>query len=89
MSGKQQALYRNKLLWRCRRGTRELDVLLSRYIHSHYDQADSKEQQCFAEMLEWPDPQLFACLSASPEEVQRATGDPHIAHIVRLIHACH
>jgi antitoxin CptB len=46
------------LRWRCRRGTKELDVLLERYLQSGYPQASSAEQQLFAELLSLPDPLL-------------------------------
>lgn len=51
-----------KLRWRCRRGMRELDVLLERYLEERYPSAAVAEQQAFEALLELPDPQLFAYL---------------------------
>ena len=63
--------------WRCRRGMRELDVLLERYLKERYPSAPAAEQQAFAAMLEAPDPQLFAYV------VQRETPvDPEWAQII-------
>lgn len=49
-----------RLRWRCRRGMRELDRLLSAYLASGYAHSSSIEQQAFRELLELQDPQLFA-----------------------------
>jgi antitoxin CptB len=51
-----------KLRWRCRRGMRELDVLLERYLEQRYARASAVEQQAFESLLDLPDPQLFAYL---------------------------
>lgn len=84
---KEQTAFYNKLRWRCRRGTRELDVLLSRYFENYYSQAADEEQKTFAEILEWPDPKLYVLLCAAPSQVERETSNPHLAQIVRSIHA--
>lgn len=49
-----------KLKWRCRRGMRELDVVLERYLEQRYAYAPIAEQQAFEALLDLPDPQLFA-----------------------------
>jgi antitoxin CptB len=49
-----------QLRWRCRRGMRELDVLLERYLEERYPSAPAAEQQAFVSLLEQPDPDLFA-----------------------------
>ena len=51
-----------RLRWRCRRGMRELDVLLERYLQQRYAVAPAAEQHAFESLLELPDPQLFAYL---------------------------
>lgn len=50
----------DRLRWRCRRGMRELDVLLCRYLDLHYASAPADEQAAFRHLLETPDPELFA-----------------------------
>ncbi len=40
-----------KLRWQCRRGTKELDLLLQRYLDSGYLLADDEEQALFAQLL--------------------------------------
>ena len=49
-----------RLRWRCRRGMRELDVLLERYLQERYPSAPADEQETFRAILELPDPVLFA-----------------------------
>jgi antitoxin CptB len=63
-----------QLRWRCRRGMRELDVVLERYLQQRYASAPLAEQQAFESLLDLPDPQLFAYLMrrerpAAPEWV--------------------
>lgn len=47
-----------KLRWRCRRGTKELDMLTTRYLEHFFASAELDEQQEFAKLLEWQDPLL-------------------------------
>ena len=52
----------SRLRWQCRRGTKELDILLEAYLKHRYNQALTDEQQAFADLLEMPDPQLLAII---------------------------
>jgi antitoxin CptB len=49
-----------KLRWRCRRGMKELDLLLTRYVDERYRQATPGEQQAFRQLLDTDDPLLYA-----------------------------
>ena len=49
-----------KLRWRCRRGIRELDVLLTRYLDEHYREASPACQEAFRELLDSQDPLIYA-----------------------------
>ena len=49
-----------QLRWQCRRGIKELDVLLEDYLAQHYSSAPPAEQHAFAELLGLPDPVLLA-----------------------------
>lgn len=46
----------SKLRWRCRRGVKELDVVLERFLHHHYKNADTDTQDAFKSLLELEDP---------------------------------
>lgn len=50
----------SKLRWRCRRGMKELDELLTRYLDEHYSQASPEEQRLFESLLEMQDPEIYA-----------------------------
>ncbi len=52
-----------RLRWRCRRGMRELDLLLMRYMDEVYPQASASEQAAFETLLSLQDPQIVALLS--------------------------
>ncbi len=64
-----------RLRWRCRRGMKELDLLLSRYVDIHYGAASPADREAFHELLEAPDPLIYAyCMgrAAPPTPVLRA-----------------
>ena len=46
------------LRWRCRRGMRELDLLLSRWLERGWAAADARRRDAFLRLLDEPDPQL-------------------------------
>jgi antitoxin CptB len=52
----------SKLRWQCRRGTKELDFLLLRYLDTRYAQADTDEQALFVELLALEDDALIGVL---------------------------
>ena len=52
-----------RLRWHCRRGMRELDVLLMKYLDQVFPQAGSAAQAAFAALLELQDPELLALLT--------------------------
>lgn len=49
---------RARLRWRCRRGMKELDVLLSRWIEEAWTGAGEERRLAFERLLEQPDPDL-------------------------------
>jgi antitoxin CptB len=52
-----------RLRWRCRRGMKELDLLLTRYLDQRYALASAEEQEAFQVLLETQDPVIYAyCL---------------------------
>lgn len=62
------------LEWRCRRGMKELDLLLVRYLKNRFAQATTEERAAFVEFLELPDPEIAGYLVAGdvPEDSVRA-----------------
>ena len=56
-----------RLRWRCRRGLKELDVLLTRYVEEEFVNAPAAHQRAFRELLEASDPLIYAyCLGQEP-----------------------
>ena len=49
----------NRLIWRTRRGARELDGLLIAYAQEHASTWSQKEMRNFEELLAQPDPVLM------------------------------
>ena len=80
-----ERLERGRLRWRCRRGARELDVVLERYFDDRMREAGEGERAAFERMLELPDPLLyeFLILGRSPPR--------HLEDVVERVraHAAH
>ncbi len=69
-----------RLRWQCRRGTKELDFLLNRYLESGYLAADQGERALFVELLGMEDDKLSTVLMAeaeAPEEMKILLGKIH------------
>ncbi len=69
-----------RLRWQCKRGMRELDELLARYLDGAYKRAPESEKATFRELLELPDPELIGYLLGSQEHA-----DPQIANVIETI----
>lgn len=64
-----------RLRWRCRRGMRELDVMLTRYLDRVWPGASPAERAAFTQLIELQDPELFGYLvgrTTPAEETQLA-----------------
>jgi len=63
-----------RLEWRCRRGMKELDILLVRYVRERLPAASTDERAAFAEFLELPDPDIARYLLAGdlPDDPRHA-----------------
>ena len=51
-----------RLAWRCRRGMKELDLILESWLRRRYASATPAERDSFERLLDLPDPDLAACL---------------------------
>ena len=52
----------SRLRWLCRRGMKELDVVMTRYLDSCYAEADEADKKGFVTLLDMSDPDLYALL---------------------------
>jgi antitoxin CptB len=79
-----------RLLWRCRRGMKELDVLLERFAQPHLAAAGAGERELFARFLELPDPLLAEYLlgDAIPPEADLARLVRSIIEQPARVHTC-
>jgi antitoxin CptB len=63
-----------RLEWRCRRGMKELDLVLLRYLQGRLAHERDAERAAFAQFLELPDPVMARYLLAGelPEDARLA-----------------
>jgi antitoxin CptB len=64
-----------RLRWQCRRGMRELDILLTNYLDHAYGQARERQKQAFRELLALPDPELIDYLLGGQLPADAALAD--------------
>ncbi|ABM60837.1 succinate dehydrogenase assembly factor 2 [Halorhodospira halophila] len=74
------AAVRKRLRWRCRRGTKELDLLLERFLEDRFAQLDSHDQAAFERLLGLEDHFLQDWLIAG-----QSPTDGELHRIVELI----
>ena len=67
---------REKLKWRCRRGLLELDIVLSRYVARHPDDAE------LGELLELPDNDLWDIVAGRSDDYAS-----HLSEVVARLRA--
>ena len=48
-----------RLKWRCRRGVKELDLLLQDILDNQFTDFDTDQRRAFSEFLETPDPVIL------------------------------
>lgn len=71
---------RSRLRWRCRRGMRELDVLLERWLNRDWEQADERRRAAFQRLLECEDDRLWSWMIG-----RETPDDDELADIVRRV----
>jgi antitoxin CptB len=64
---------RKRLQWRCRRGIRELDLLLQRFLEQGYDRLSHEDKRMFEYLLDQNDPDLLAWLMGNSDPPQENT----------------
>lgn len=78
----KEGLARDKarMLWRCRRGMLELDLLLQPFVDQHFDALSKEEQAQFLVLLDMQDQPLLECLM-----LQEAPEDPSLSSMIEKI----
>ena len=64
---------RGQLAWHCRRGMKELDLLLQGYLDGRWATAAADERAAFQAFLELPDPVIAGYLLGGNEAPDRIT----------------
>lgn len=70
----------SRLRWLCRRGMKELDVVLTRYLEGQYAQASESQREAFQRLVDMQDPEIYALLLGR----DRST-DPAIESLMAVI----
>lgn len=70
----------SRLRWRCRRGMKELDLLLLAYVDNSYDETGLLGQQAFMRLLSMPDPDILALLTG-----KLIADDKHLANVIERL----
>lgn len=71
---------KSRLLWACRRGMLEVDILLARFCERALDSLTPEEARVFERVLLTPDPELLAWLMGYETPLDRELADG-VAHI--------
>ncbi|MEM9605414.1 MAG: succinate dehydrogenase assembly factor 2 [Pseudomonadota bacterium] len=72
----------SRLRWRCRRGMKELDIVLTTWLDKHYATATETERDVFLALLDMDDPDLAVVLLGGG-----SLGDPESDRVVHAIRA--
>lgn len=66
------SLHDRKVIYRARRGLKEIDMFFDPYVRLHYLQADGAEKATFARLIEAEDPDLLDWFMnvSTPEDVE-------------------
>ena len=70
----------SRLRWLCRRGMKELDVVVTAYLEQHYASASRAEQAQFRKLLEMADPDLHGLLLG-----REPAGDAETRHLLERL----
>jgi len=70
----------HKLLWSCRRGTKELDILTRKFLDCYYPSAEPELKRAFEFMLNMQDSELYALLIGSQK-----SHDQYINKVIECI----
>ena len=73
-------LEQGKLRWQCRRGIKEVEIVLNPYFENHFNLSIAREQALFVQLLACQDADLFEWFTyrAKPSE-------PELVEIVELV----
>ena len=71
----------SRLRWLCRRGMKELDLVMSRYLEQCYRGASDLQRKQFKVLLDMPDPELYDLLLGRSS----VAPDTELAQFIQLL----
>lgn len=74
---------RAKLVWHCRRGMLELDLILNKFVDRHLNALSKSQLTNFKDMLDYTDPELLAWLMG--QAIPPKKGLQEIVHYIRTV----
>ena len=84
-----------KLLWRCRRGMLEMDLLLAQFVPLHFDQLSATQKEAFNALLNYPDNELWTAIANAEQTNNEMTSKTlpieitsEIKHVLSLLRSC-
>lgn len=78
MDHKQKA----KILWHCRRGMLELDLILNKFVEKHIDSLQEEQVKTLNDLLSCTDPELYSWLMGT-----ELAPTPELQDLVAFINA--
>jgi len=73
----------NRLRWQCRRGLLELDIVLGRFLDTHYGALDPSEKESFQALLAEQDAVLWSLIMQPASADEGSSG-----RVLRLLREC-
>jgi len=70
-----------RVRWRCRRGLLELDIILQRFVDTHYAKLDETEIRQFETLLDLPDNDLWDMIAL------KEAGNDSLQPVLHLLRA--
>ena len=77
-----ERIRRDRLMWKCRRGLLELDLVLSQFLERQASTMSPADLAAFDELLDYPDTELWDVVSGRSERF-----DPRLGGIVSRLRA--
>jgi antitoxin CptB len=78
------SLHDRKVIYRARRGLKELDIYFDPYVRLHYLTASEQEKQVFAQLIDQEDPDLLDWFMAVSEPA-----DPQLGQLIQKLKTLH
>ena len=69
-----------RLLWRCRRGIKEMDIILQEFINVSYDQLNDEDKNAFSKLLDEQDLDILNWIMGKDKPV-----NDQLANIINII----